>query len=135
MSYIFSFLTALLLTCNVFGGFWSKSSPSNDFDTTEYYISLQIPTNPSTGHLVTGNIATLTLQAITNLEHQLTLLGMSLHNVVKTTVYLTDINTITPMTAAYKTRFNGLNHPAQTVIQVGALPDAATVGIDCIARK
>jgi 2-iminobutanoate/2-iminopropanoate deaminase len=81
---------------------------------------------------VKGGIEAETRQALTNLKTVLEAGGSSLENVVKTTVFLRDINDFTKMNGVYAVFFTD-NYPARSAFQVGALPKGAAVEIEAIA--
>ena len=93
----------------------------------------QIALDPKTGALVGTTAAEQTDQALKNLEAILTSAGSSLALVVKTTVYLLDMADFPAMNEVYAKHF-GVHKPARTTIQAAALPKAARVEIDAIAR-
>ena len=93
----------------------------------------QIALDPKTGVIVGTTTAEQTDQALKNLEAILTSAGSSLALVVKTTVYLLDMADFPAMNEVYAKHF-GAHKPARTTIQAAALPKAARVEIDAIAR-
>jgi len=93
----------------------------------------QIALDPKTGAIVGTTTAEQTDQALKNLEAILTSAGSSLALVVKTTVYLLDMADFPAMNEVYAKHF-GAHKPARTTIQAAALPKAARVEIDAIAR-
>lgn len=96
------------------------------------FVSGQIPINPATGHLIEGPIADQTKQVMSNLSAILEAAGAALSNVVKTTVYLKDMNDFAEMNEVYGNHFPG-NKPARATVQVAKLPRDVGVEIDCIA--
>ncbi|PSB34956.1 RidA family protein [Chlorogloea sp. CCALA 695] len=98
------------------------------------FVSGQIPLNPSTGELVgDGDITKQTNQVLTNLKAILTAAGVSCENVVKTTVFLADMNDFATMNSVYSQYFNEATAPARACVQVSRLPKDVLVEIDCIA--
>ncbi|HEY6155831.1 MAG TPA: RidA family protein [Gemmatimonadales bacterium] len=93
----------------------------------------QIALDPKTGALVGTTTAEQTEQVFKNLEAILKTAGSSLALVVKTTVYLLDMADFPAMNEVYAKHF-GAHKPARTTIQAAALPKAARVEIDAIAR-
>jgi 2-iminobutanoate/2-iminopropanoate deaminase len=93
----------------------------------------QIALDPNTGALVGTTTAEQTEQALKNLEAILKTAGSSLTLVVKTTVYLLDMADFPAMNEVYAKHF-GAHKPARTTIQAAALPRAARVEIEAIAR-
>ena len=98
------------------------------------FVSGQIPLNPSTGELVgDGDITEQTKQVLTNLKAILTAAGVSCENVVKTTVFLADMNDFATMNSVYSQYFDEATAPARACVQVSRLPKDVLVEIDCIA--
>lgn len=98
------------------------------------FVSGQIPLNPSTGELVgAGDITQQTQQVLTNLKAILTAAGVTCESVVKTTVFLADMNDFAPMNSVYSQYFNEATAPARACVQVSRLPKDVLVEIDCIA--
>jgi 2-iminobutanoate/2-iminopropanoate deaminase len=96
------------------------------------FLSGQIPLDPASGELVTGGIAAQTEQVMANLAAVLAAAGLSFAQVVKTTIYLTDLQDFAVVNGIYGKFFEGV-HPARATVQVAALPKGAQVEIDCIA--
>ena len=96
------------------------------------FCSGQVPLDPVTSQLVTGDIATQTRQVLTNLGAVLAEAGASFDHVARTTVYLADLNDFAAMNAVYATFFNA-PPPARSTIQAAGLPLNARVEIDVIA--
>lgn len=96
------------------------------------FCSGQIPIDPSTGEFVPGGVAEQTEQVFKNLTAVLEAAGMSLENVVKTTVFLADMGEFTVMNEVYG-RFFDSNKPARATVQAARLPRDAKVEIECIA--
>lgn len=97
------------------------------------YCSGQTPIDPKTMQLVVGDISAQTEQAIRNLQTVLDGLGLSLNNVVKTNVYLKDMDDFQGMNFVYAAMF-GEHRPARTTIAVKQNPLDALVEIECIAE-
>ncbi|KPK14280.1 MAG: reactive intermediate/imine deaminase [Myxococcales bacterium SG8_38] len=98
------------------------------------YCSGQIALGPSGGELVgAGGIEAETRQVLHNLEAVLERAGASRADVVKATVYLTDMHEFSKMNQVYAAFFEGLVPPARATVQVAALPKGAKVEIDFIA--
>lgn len=98
------------------------------------FVSGQIPLNPNTGELVgAGDITQQTQQVLTNLKAILTAAGVTCENVVKTTVFLADMNDFATMNSVYSQYFNEATAPARACVQVSRLPKDVLVEIDCIA--
>ncbi len=98
------------------------------------FCSGQIPLDPQTGSLVNTSISEATAQALHNLDAVLEAAGTSSSRVVKTTVYLVDMNDFQAVNAVYEKYF-GNHRPARACVQVSALPKGATVEIDAIAIR
>lgn len=96
------------------------------------FCSGQIPIDPTTGQFVSDNVAEQTAQVFKNLEAVLRAAGTGLGNVVKTTVFLADMNDFTEMNEVYS-QFFSENKPARATVQAARLPRDAKVEIDCIA--
>ena len=96
------------------------------------YCSGQIPLNPATMKLVQGSVADQTRRVMDNLKAVLDAAGSSLAQVVKTTVFLRDMNDFAEMNAAYGEYFQ-VEPPARATVQVARLPKDVAVEIDCVA--
>jgi 2-iminobutanoate/2-iminopropanoate deaminase len=92
----------------------------------------QLGLDPETGELALGGIEFETRQALTNIQHVLEAAGSSLSQVVKTTVFLKDMNEFAKMNAVYGEFFTE-NFPARSTVQVAALPKSGAVEIEAIA--
>jgi len=92
----------------------------------------QLGLDPATGELAQGGIEAETRQSLTNLKHVLEAAGSSMENVVKTTVFLRDINDFAAMNGVYAQFFTA-NFPARSAVQVAALPKGAAVEIEVVA--
>ena len=96
------------------------------------YTAGQIALDPASGELVDGSVGEQTERVLRNLDGVLRAAGASLATVLKTTVYLRDMNDFTEMNEAYGRHF-GDHRPARTTIQAGRLPRDVAVEIDAIA--
>jgi 2-iminobutanoate/2-iminopropanoate deaminase len=96
------------------------------------YTAGQIPLDPATGKLVEGNIKEQTLQVMKNLEAILIAGGASLTSVVKTTVFLNDMNEFAAMNEVYA-EFLGAASPARSTVEVSRLPRDVHIEIEAIA--
>ena len=96
------------------------------------YCSGQIPIDPATGEFVSDIVAEQTEQVLRNLGEVLAAAGSSLDDVVKTTVFLADMNDFAEMNEVYA-RFFSDNKPARATVQAARLPRDARVEIECIA--
>ena len=98
------------------------------------YCSGQIPIDPATGQFVEGGVREQTAQVLRNLSEVLEAAGTSLARVVKTTVFLADMNDFAAMNETYA-RFFGAQPPARSTVQAARLPRDARVEIDAVALK
>jgi 2-iminobutanoate/2-iminopropanoate deaminase len=96
------------------------------------FVSGQIPLDPATGALVEGDIAVQTDRVLRNLTALVEAAGASLDHVVRTTVFLTDMNDFAAMNEVYATFFSA-PAPARATVQVVRLPRDVKVEIDAIA--
>lgn len=96
------------------------------------FCSGQTPIDPSTGELVPGCTGCQTRQALTNVSAVLEAAGLTLDNVVKTTVFLTDMADFTKMNDVYAEFFSA-PFPARSTVAVKALPKDSSVEIEVIA--
>ncbi len=97
------------------------------------FVSGQIPLDPQ-GNLVKGDIVVQTCQVIANLKAVLAAAGLTLKDVVKTTVFLADLADFQEMNRAYAEFFPG-HPPARSTVQVAGLPRGAAIEIEAIAAK
>lgn len=98
------------------------------------FVSGQLPIDPSTGNFAEGGIKELTFQSLTNMKNILAEAGLTMENVVKTTVFLADIADFAEMNEVYATFFEGVC-PARSAVAVKTLPKEARVEIECIAVR
>ena len=96
------------------------------------FASGQIPIDPATGEFVSGEIAEQTEQVLRNISAVFEAAGASLSQVVKTTVFLADMDDFTAMNEIYA-RFFGEHRPARATVQAARLPRDAKVEIEAIA--
>jgi len=96
------------------------------------FVSGQVALNPTTGSLVSGDIRTETRQVMENIRALLDAAGLDFSSVVRTTVFLADMNDFAAMNEVYGTYF-GQPYPARATVQVSRLPRDARVEIDVIA--
>ncbi len=111
-------------------GPYSQGVTANGF----IFLSGQIPLDPQSGQLVEGDIRAQTERVLANLQAVLQAAGSSLAAVVKTTVYLADLNDFAAMNEVYG-RFFPDQPPARATVQVARLPKGARVEIDLIAAQ
>lgn len=111
-------------------GPYSQAMAVGDF----VFCSGQIPIDPASGELVEGDVAVQTDRVMHNLAAVLAAAGCSLADVVKTTVFLSDMGNFTAMNEVYGRHF-GDHRPARATVAVAGLPKAVDVEIEVIARK
>jgi len=109
-------------------GPYSVANRAGDF----VFTAGQLGLDPETGELVAGGVEAETRQALTNLRSILEAAGTGMDKVLKTTVFLRDMDDFTRMNAIYAEFFMA-NYPARSTVQVAALPRNATVEIELIA--
>ena len=98
------------------------------------YCSGQIALEPNEGFLVgNGDIDLETKQVLKNLEAVLNKAGATNSQVVRTTIYLTDLNDFNRVNKIYSETFTGIVFPSRACVEVSALPKGARVEIDCVA--
>lgn len=98
------------------------------------YVSGQLPINPATGEFAEGGIKELTAQSLTNIKNILAEAGLTMANVVKTSVFLADMADFAEMNEVYA-QFFSAPFPARSAVAVKTLPKGARVEIECIAVK
>ena len=98
------------------------------------FVSGQLPIDPATGAFAEGGIKELTRQSLTNMKAILAEAGLTLANVVKTTVFLADMADFAEMNEVYASFFEGVC-PARSAVAVKTLPKEARVEIECIAVR
>ena len=96
------------------------------------FISGQVPLDPATGEVVEGDITVQTRRVLDNVKAILTEAGADFSNVVKTTVFLKDMNDFAAMNAVYAEFFQE-PYPARSAVQVARLPKDVLVEIEAIA--
>jgi 2-iminobutanoate/2-iminopropanoate deaminase len=96
------------------------------------FTSGQIPLDPASGQMVTGDLAAETRRVLDNLAAVLAAAGVGFADVVKTTIFLTDMGDFAAVNALYAERFAGAP-PARSTVQVARLPKDARVEIEMIA--
>ena len=109
-------------------GTYSQGISANGF----VFVSGQLPINPSTGTIAEGSIKDRTIQSMMNIGEILKEAGSSLDKVVKTTIFVTNLELFGEVNEAYGTFFGG-NAPARACVQVAALPKGADIEIEAIA--
>ena len=98
------------------------------------FVSGQLPIDPTTGTFAKGGIKELTHQSLTNMKNILAEAGLTMANVVKTTVFLADMADFAEMNEVYASFFDGVC-PARSAVAVKTLPKDARVEIECIAIR
>ena len=98
------------------------------------FVSGQLPIDPATGEFAEGGVDALTRQALTNASNILAEAGLTLDNVVKTTVFLSDMDNFAAMNEVYA-QFFEQPYPARSAVAVKTLPKGALVEVECIAVK
>ena len=96
------------------------------------FISGQVPVDPSTGEAVGGDIRQQARQVLENLKHIVESQGLSLQQVVKTTIFLKDMGTFNQVNEVYATYFPA-EPPARSTVEVGKLPRNVDIEIEAIA--
>lgn len=109
-------------------GPYSQAVRAGDF----LFSAGQIPLDPATGNLVAGGIQEQTERVLENIKAVLTSQGIGLAQVVKTTVFMTNLADFTAMNEVYA-KFFPVDPPARSTVQVAALPKGAQVEIEVIA--
>lgn len=98
------------------------------------FVAGQIPLDPQTGEIVgVGDITQQTTQVMKNIEAILTEAGASWENIVKASVFLSDLTNFVPMNQVYAQYFNEATAPARACVEVARLPRDVLVEIECIA--
>lgn len=98
------------------------------------FLSGMLPIDPSTGNMVEGGVKEQTAQIFKNIEALLAAAGVTVDNIVKTTVFLDDMSLFGEMNEVYGSRFSG-TFPARSAFAVKSLPKNALVEIEVIAVK
>ena len=98
------------------------------------YVSGQLPIIPATGQFAEGGIKELTAQSLTNIKNILAEAGLTMADVVKTSVFLADMNDFAEMNEVYAQFFEA-PFPARSAVAVKTLPKNARIEIECIAVR
>jgi 2-iminobutanoate/2-iminopropanoate deaminase len=98
------------------------------------FVSGQIPVDPATGAFISDDIKDQAKQSLTNIKNILAEVGLSMDNVVKTSVFLADIKYFAPMNEVYASFFKA-PYPSRSAMAVKDLPKGALVEIECIAVR
>jgi len=99
------------------------------------YTSGQIAINPATGELVMDSIEIETKQVMENMKEVLIAADMTFENVVKTSIFISDMNNFSEINSVYATYFNEATAPARETVEVANLPKFVNVEISMIAIK
>ncbi len=99
------------------------------------YVSGQIAIDPKNGELNTGDLETETVQVLENLKAILTEAGLTMENIVKTSIFISDMNNFGQINEVYARYFNSENAPARETVEVANLPKFVNVEISAIAIK
>lgn len=99
------------------------------------YVSGQIALDPESGDLKTGDLETETLQVLENLKAIITEAGLTLDNIVKTSIFISDMNNFGKINEVYSRYFDSENAPARETVEVANLPKFVNVEISAIAVK
>lgn len=98
------------------------------------FVSGQLPVDAATGEFAPGGVSEQARQSLENIKHIMTEAGLTMADIVKTTVFLSDMSLFAEMNAVYATYFEGA-FPARSAVAVKALPKGALVEIECIAAR
>lgn len=98
------------------------------------FVSGQIPIDPETGNMVEGDIEEKTRRVLKNILAILESIGLSLKNVVKVTIFVTDLSNFERINKIYS-EFFGDHKPARSFVEVSALPKNAEIEIEIIAER
>ena len=98
------------------------------------FVSGQIPSNPKTGEIITTGITDEATMVMENLKAILTEAGVGFDSIIKTTIFLTDMQTFAQVNEVYGSYFTA-DFPARETVQVSALPKGVNVEISVIALK
>lgn len=111
-------------------GPYSQAVLINDF----LYVSGQIPVDPKTQKIVTQDIESQTLQVMQNLQAILIEAGMNFENVVKTSIFIKNMDHFPTINRIYAEYFKGGNYPARETVEVARLPKDVNIEISLIAH-
>lgn len=98
----------------------------------------QIPINPKTGEIISEDIALQTIQSLNNIKYILEKVKINIKNIIKTTIFMKNLNDFSFMNSAYKNFFkenNVLHYPARSCIEVSRLPKDAKIEIEALAIR
>ena len=103
------------------------------FSNNTLYISGQVALDPKSGKMINKSLKDETNQVMNNLKTILMEVGFDFNNVIKSTIYLTDMDNFEKVNEIYGSFFDGKNVPARVTVEVSRLPKNAKVEIDMIA--
>jgi 2-iminobutanoate/2-iminopropanoate deaminase len=98
----------------------------------QLYVSGQIPLDPETGELVLDSIENATHQVMRNIQALIHVAGMQMSDIVKVSIFITDMNDFPKINAVYANYFT-VDYPARETVQVSSLPMNVPIEISCIA--
>lgn len=110
-------------------GYYSQAIVSNGL----VYTAGQIPLDPKTGEVFSDDFTEQVIQTLNNIESVLKAAGTDLSKSIKLTVFITNLINYPELNAIFKERFDGVDPPARSVVEVSALPKDVLIEIDCIA--
>lgn len=99
-----------------------------------YFLSGQIPVDPETNEVIEGDIVAQTNQVMRNIQAILASIGLTLNHIVKTTIFLKNMDEFTLVNEAYAKHF-GEHRPARSTVEVSRLPKNVSIEIEVIAAK
>lgn len=114
-------------------GPYSQAIKVTDFSALAF-CSGQIPLNPSTGKLITGSVADETRQVLQNLQAVIEAAGFAVEDVVKTTIFLRDMDDFAAVNAVYSELFGSIL-PARATVAVAGLPLGVSVEVEAICAR
>ena len=110
-------------------GYYSQAIVSNNL----VHTAGQIPLDPKTGEIVSEDFTIQVEQTLLNIENVLKEAGSDLSNILRLTVFITDLGKYPELNAVFKKTFEETEPPARSVVEVSALPKDVQIEIDCIA--
>lgn len=110
-------------------GYYSQAIVSNGL----VYTAGQIPLDPKTGEVVSDDFTEQVIQTLNNIESVLKAAGTDLSKSIRLTVFITNLINYPELNAIFKERFDGVDPPARSVVEVSELPKKVLIEIDCIA--
>ncbi len=110
-------------------GYYSQAIVSNGL----VHTAGQIPLDPKTGEIISDDFTEQLTQTLNNIEAVLKAAGTDLSKSIKLTVFVTNLSNYPELNTVFKDRFDGVDPPARSVVEVSALPKDVLIEIDCIA--